>query len=309
MSNVKTIILNQPRNSKLGFYLRCTSNCYSPDRINNIVKLETDQSEIFLNSSSTITHFTNTIIVPDCVKSFAIQDLTIYPYSKVFVKYESEEKESSIPVEVRNLTIEQNGDYYYTLQNVTINGILNLKQKSKVMLDESVSLTDADIIYKIDVLNSNNLNPVLQSLKPSTVPKSFTIELPEDRFNVSQVQDVVLNKGLFDCDAWASKVSFSSQYFSKANCTYEYNEDKSRFLADDDTKISVLTLLKNEEYHNYDADPKVVEKKKNLSGGAIAGIVIGCVVAVAALMIGEFFLVKHLLNKDNAPSEKEAEEV
>ena len=71
-----------------------------------------------------------------------------------------------------------------------------------------------------------------------------------------------------------------------------------------------MTLDKNEKYVNEDALPKVITRKKNLSGGAIAGIVIGCIVVVVALMIGEFFLVKSLLNKNNGtPSENEAENV
>lgn len=89
---------------------------------------------------------------------------------------------------------------------------------------------------------------------------------------------------IFDCNAWKNKESFSAKYFKDAKFTHAESEG---------TVSQTLTLERNDKYHNEDEDPKVIEKKK-LSGGAVAGIVIGVIVAVAALMIGEFFLVKKI---------------
>lgn len=101
---------------------------------------------------------------------------------------------------------------------------------------------------------------------------------------------------IFDCNAWKSKVSFPAKYFKDAKFTHAES---------DGTVSQTLTLERNDKYRNDDEDPKVIEKKK-LSGGAVTGIEIGVIVTVAALTMGEFFLVMHVLNKDDAPSGKKS---
>ena len=136
-----------------------------------------------------------------------------------------------------------------------------------------------------------------------SVPRSLNFNLPDDLSNISQVQSLLIVENTrFDCHAWEPKISFSHDYFTKTNCkNLDDPNGNAKILDDEDDE--------NGDYENPNTFPKVVTKKKNLSGGAIAGIVIACIVVVAALMIGEFFLVKHLLNKDSAPSENEAENV
>ena len=109
------------------------------------------------------------------------------------------------------------------------------------------------------------------------------------------------------CEDWASRlVDYPSKYFSKPDCRDTIQSASILDGEEDEDIISELILPKNENYVNDFG--KLTCKDNKLSGSAIAGIVIACIVAVAALMIGEFFLVKHILSKE-APSEKEAEEV
>lgn len=284
---MEIIRLNTPSNAKLA--IRTSKGDYT-----NYLNLETDQSSINLNSTSEI-GAPLLITVPDKVDSVSVEGLTLYGHS-VNVRKSNDQ---SIPLVVRNLTIDSSNSM--KISNMTIQGPLNMKQTSSLTFTDSVSLSEADIKYKIDLLNG--IEHSVFSGNASSIPNSFSIELPEDTFNVSQIQNIILyDDGNFDCDEWRKKVSSSSKYLLEPIIKTE----DSKLLAPSSSER--LVLPKKAGYVNTDNGPNVIEKNKGLSGGAIAGIVIGCIVAVAALMVGEYFLIMHFKNKES-PSENEAEEV
>lgn len=55
--------------------------------------------------------------------------------------------------------------------------------------------------------------------------------------------------------------------------------------------------------YNYENEPQNIKSK--LSGGQIAGIVVGCVAAVVIIMVAEFFIIKHFFNKKKVLSVRE----
>lgn len=288
---MEIIRLNTPSNAKLA--IRTSKGYYT-----NYLNLETDQSSINLNSTSEI-GAPLLITVPDKVDSVSVEGLTLYGHSANVRK----SNDQSIPLVVRNLTIDSSNSM--KISNMTIQGPLNMKQTSSLTFTDSVSLSEADIKYKIDLLNG--IEHSVFSGNASSIPNSFSIELPEDTFNLSQIQNIILyDDGNFDCDEWRKKVSSSSKYFDDAKCEPIIKTEDSKLLAPSSSER--LVLPKKAGYINTDNGPNVIEKNKGLSGGAIAGIVIGCIVAVAALMVGEYFLIMHFKNKES-PSENEAEEV
>ena len=107
-----------------------------------------------------------------------------------------------------------------------------------------------------------------------------------------------------------SDFSFSNYYTNSADFT------QSEVITQAKSDEPLIIDSSSDESFNYtdsfSASNTVLilsEKGTKLSKGGIAGIVIACVVVVAGLMIGEFFLVKHLLTKRDNSSGNEADEV
>ena len=134
------------------------------------------------------------------------------------------------------------------------------------------------------------------------MPDNINIILPNVQFNISSIHGFELFRGHFKCEDWEKVVNVDGKYFEK-HC--DPNTEGAHLLEE---KERVLSVDKKSDYKppNIEKPPKSESKK--LSSGTIAGIIIACIVVVAAIMVGEYFLIMHFKNKKDA-SKNEAEEV
>lgn len=143
------------------------------------------------------------------------------------------------------------------------------------------------------------------------IPKSFTVLEPQNP-KKNFKKEYVLMDAKFDCLNWNIKLDENSKYFEKIECVKQ--EDEIEFNSNEFDHYQLKLITKEnisiiEDYYyndNNDENNKNEKGKKDnkndnnkLSADAIVGIVIGCVVVAAAIMVVEFFIVKKLSeNKD-----------
>ncbi|KAK8836811.1 hypothetical protein M9Y10_037334 [Tritrichomonas musculus] len=259
------------------------------------LSLTTDQTSVELDSSSTIESQFNSnpfkIKVPSYVDSVTMKELTLNR-GKVNVLQKIDDTTSKhLILEVKNLTTNSQPKLEY----MKINGPFNVKQTSKVELGDNVTLDNAGINLQLSQLNANLSSNGLFTGKVDSIPSKFTVSVAEDTVNISEISNITIFRGMFKqikCKDWASRLAdYPSKYFSKPDCRDTIQSASILDGEEDEDIISELILPKNENYVNDFG--KLTCKDNKLSGGAIAGIVIACIVAV----------VKNIL------SEKEAEEV
>lgn len=217
-------------------------------------------------------------------------------------------------VAIKELNVESYTDAIINIANIT--ETLIIKHSASITLSNA-NLSNADIVYQMgSYFNDENL--IKGDL--SSIPKSFTIIEPEEP-KMQLEKEYILIDGFFDCKKWNAKLDENStKYFEKVVCELKSN---SNILANDGVDYYQLKLIRKDDIppitddfptndeNNNDNDSENNSGSKNDSNklgiGAIVGIVVGCVVVVAALMIAEYFIIKKCAKRKDT-SEKEGNE-
>lgn len=148
------------------------------------------------------------------------------------------------------------------LQDASIWNSLTVSQSSTIDLN-NVSLKTADINFD---LNNNDWTPFLRG----------TFNDPPQNNSPAKNEDYTLVVGQFEenkCEEWLSRIEFKNSNFNSKSC--EVNDEK--LLSYENTKIVIKSTDK---------------KGKGLTGGQIAGIVIGCFAAVAIVVVVVIIVIK-----------------
>lgn len=162
--------------------------------------------------------------------------------------------------------------------------------------------------YSILTANLVN-NPSVDALKELLKESPLTIEM-DDYNKMEKVgsigtslpqNNIPLNTGpgdiiLYQGDKLAIYYNTNSYSLTPIGKIEDITQDELKKILGDGS-VSVTLSLAN---YNYENGPRTVGSK--LSKGAIAGIAVACIVFVAGIMIGEYFIVKHFLNKKTALS-------
>lgn len=268
------------------------------------LELQTTANSIHINSPAKINGQLN-IKVPEHVTDFTFEELNLYSSdAKVLVshaKLDEIDDENSFPINVNKYSQYTDNSYGQSLNSISINGVLHVKQPSRLTFGKSVTIENAVIIYFLYSINSGSValygSEYVSGEMPAP-PKQFIIqeEIQEEIDDNSIIENIYIarfnNESI--CNQWKDRTEINGTYFVGARCEklISYNNDDSNY-------YNLVIVARS---------PPKPKKEKKLSGGAIAGIVIACIVVVAAIIVGEYFLIMHFKNKKDA-SENEAEDV
>ena len=207
-------------------------------------------------------------------KSLVIKELQVFGDKEV----------TADKVTIEKVKIEQ-GSQFKPSSTLKIQSI-EIGIGSKLIVSDAIKDSNIIIHYNRPQGDENKIYPLILDVLSTAVPKSYTIKktnlgtyLDEQDYILmvkkypSNMDDNV--KGV--CTNWEKTYDSSDSPFTSVTCRYQENvyEDKKEGIMYNELQL-VATNAKS--------------KKNGLSGGAIAGIVIGCVaaVAIAAVLIWYF---------------------
>lgn len=252
---------------------------------------------IIITSNSTFEADT-TITVNDEVSTLSIQEISLIDESRIVCIKNNKEK---ITPEFKIVNVGPHANSIIESARITDTLIINHMSSLKL---SNVDLSDADIIYQLGpYLNVNNiLTGTLNS-----IPKSFTINEPENP-KVNFEKEYILIDSYFDCLKWNATLNPNSKYFEKVECvrSNSYRSRSDNLMDSDNYQLKLIRkektppIIDDSDSSNSSGGGSGKDDCNKLEIGVIIGIVVACIVVVAALLIGEFFIVKKCLSKREA---------
>lgn len=250
---------------------------------------------IIITSNSTIETDT-TIIVNNEVNTLSIQEISLIDKSSITCYKKNDEK---IVTEFKIVNVGPHANS--KIESARITDTLIINHMSSLQLS-NVDLSEADIIYQLGPYH--NVNNILTGTL-SSIPKSFIINEPENP-KVNFEKEYILIDSYFDCLKWNATLNPNSTYFEKVECIRpnSYRSRSDNLMASDRYQLKLIRKENPppiiDDSDGSDSSGGDKDNCNKLKIGVIIGIAVACVVVVAALLIGEFFIVKKCLSKREA---------
>lgn len=179
----------------------------------------------------------------------------------------------------------------------TISNLSNLKIEDEINIDQSASIKLEKVTLDKATLNldlhtyilSNYVNKPLLSGTLGKAPSKIYLKKPADGSSPLKSVDYIILQGDFEtsCDEWKGFTNIDDTLFNEKACV-DYNAANAILL--DQKSLVVRDNGKEPENNN----------KNKLSGGAIAGIVIGCIAAVAIIVVVIVLVMRKKKNTDSS---------
>ena len=222
------------------------------------------------------------ITVSDKIDTLTIESIEFDKTGSLLIKKDDPNK--PVNLSVKHVSTKQNSKV--TLRDASILDSLTVSQSSTIALN-NVSLTNANVNFD---LNNNNWTPFLNGVFNDPPKNIFLNKVSDENNSPSKNEDYTLVVGQFEenkCEEWLSKIDYKDSGFNSKSC----QDNSERLRAYENQKIVI----------------KRTDKKGNgLTGGQIAGIVIGCVAAVAIVVVVVIIVLK---KKKNADDQSESESI
>ena len=240
-----------------------------------------EKQDIFIKSDSILENLLK-VKSGQNVKSITFDSIILSKNGKI---QNDNNDNNEAKIKVNSISIESKSEA--EIKNIEINSNLNITQTSHLILSNTKIEKSAMNIFlsSFDVADYNK-NPIITGDFIDETAQINLVGLNEE--NVKENTDYLLIEGTFtDCNNWTKKISFGNTkftdcYCSEANSLSAENEKKKEFL--------FVKRVQNQPS----------DKGKKLSGGAIAGIVIGCVAAVAIIVVVVVVVIKKKTGVQNS---------
>lgn len=226
------------------------------------------------------------ITVPEEVDNVTIDSIELK--NKGTIEVITEKSEKQININVKDITASYNTNT--SISNIIVLNSFNVVQTATVNID-NVTLEKAVVNFEIvDFKNDKNSWIPFFKGKFNSLPnklilaKSSAMNERQPIYNA----DYILVSGLFDenlCENWLTNLEYGNSGFNSKNC--EMNE----LLSAEDKRIVLKAV-----------DSKDDDNKGGLSGGQIAGIVIGVIAGVAIIIVAVICVIKRK-NRNNSESQ------
>ncbi|KAK8881142.1 hypothetical protein M9Y10_003872 [Tritrichomonas musculus] len=252
----------------------------------NIQHSNSQSKSISLTSNSRINGSVQ-ITVPDEIETLTLDSILLEDKGSISLKKQNNQKETNFNVKSISTSKKANAK----ISNITVLNSIRIVQTSTINI-ENVTLSGAVVNFDIiDFnLNNNNWNTFIKGTF-NNPPSSLVLNQISNEKPVSNKEYVLIN-GLFEknmCVSWLQRINYGNCGFNLRSCIYNPLQET------EDQRI----VLKNAVEEGPGGKSNNGSK---LSGGQIAGIVIGCIAGVAIIVIAVVFIIK---KKNSSQSESQ----
>ena len=214
------------------------------------------------------------------VNSITFSSLNLHNSDKNLSIQATNEKGDPIHVIISELDVQP-----YTsavLKNISISEKFSVSQSATLFLSNDVRLKDAEVLFNMKSDSILHNKPILYG-NLTEPPKRFVLNRNQNgkppknqRFNII--------RGRFNCGQWRDLLSMDGTGFNKKTCSVlsDGNDNDNNGNDVDETTTAAPAMLLEEAMQELSIHN---DGGKKLSGGQIAGIVIGCIAAVALIII------------------------
>ena len=197
-------------------------------------------------------------------------------------------KKSVVETSIDSLVL--NSGSTFSISDAKFNKSIIANDKSELIINENVKISEYLTLELSDSSFINFGNSVIEGIcKEIKIQRKDDAKKLKDDFNEEVSIDLICGSK-FDCSNWKTKYNGNDSFYKYAKCTSKEND--------------VCLTLSNVEEKSLQS-----KKKKGLSNGVIAAIVIACVVVVIAVIVliavfvkksrYKLAFIKHFLNKIN----------
>lgn len=243
---------------------------------------------ITINSNSEV-YGTLNFEAQENVKEIVIESIKLH---------ESGSVKSNVPITVNNIAAlpQTTGK----LTKVTVSKDIVISQTASLELDDDVSLESANLNLNLQDFNPSNYKYPMLKGKLRNPPKTIKLTKSTDDSNVDNLEYLLFQGSFTDkCENWKNIIDYGNSGFNDGACS-SYNPAAGTL----DESMSLKVFKKTDNNGGNGPSGGKGGDNKGLKPGEIAGIVIGCILAVAIVVIVVVFVIKK--KKNNQQSSEEA---
>lgn len=216
------------------------------------------------------------INVENNVESLLFDSINLHNFGAISAS-KINDRNDFVPIKINNLSIQPNATSM--LNNVEIINEISISQTSSLQINE-VKFDSTKMNINLQSYSHSDFEKPMITGTFKNPPTSITLNQQNDNVVPPDNSEYILFSGHFtyNCNNWTNVIQFGSTLFNENSCI---SIDGLHIL--DENSSLIVRYNDNQQNH---------KKHKKLSGGQIAGIVIGCVAFCVLVIVIVIVVVK-----------------